>query len=88
MISPGDIIRELIDAKRMTVKQAAEAIGCSRQMLHGVLIGNNRISPWMAQQTERVFGTDAEKMLQYQASWEWAGFLKERPTYEPIGGKP
>jgi antitoxin HigA-1 len=46
---PGAILREdVLPALRMSVTEAAEKLGISRQMLHGILAEKHAVSPEMA----------------------------------------
>jgi antitoxin HigA-1 len=64
---PGEILRDdVLPALGMTVKDAAAAIGVSRQMLHAILNGTASISPEMALRLGKFCGNGPELWLRMQ----------------------
>ena len=65
--APGDIIRrDVLPALGMTVRQAAEELGVSRQALHRLIVGSAALTPEMAVRLERLTGAPARRWLALQ----------------------
>lgn len=68
---PGAVLRELcLDPLKLTVTDAAEALGVSRKTLSAILNGRAGISPEMAIRLSRAFGTSAESWLNQQMQYD------------------
>jgi antitoxin HigA-1 len=71
---PGEILREdVLPALKMTVKDAAAALGVSRQMLHGILNGSAAVTPEMALRLGKFCGNGPDLWLRMQQAhdlWE------------------
>ena len=68
---PGEVLRELcLKPLRLTVTQAATALGVSRKTLSGILNGRAGISPEMAVRLSLAFGTTAESWLNQQVQYD------------------
>lgn len=68
---PGEVLRELCLAPlKLTVTDAAEALGVSRKTLSAILNGRAGISPEMAIRLSRAFGTSAESWLNQQMQYD------------------
>jgi addiction module HigA family antidote len=86
---PGEILREdVLPALKMTVKDAASALGVSRQMLHNVLNGTAAVTPEMALRLGKFCGNGPELWLRmqqardlWQAERALAEELKRIPTH-------
>jgi addiction module HigA family antidote len=52
---PGGSIKDNIEEYGLSVAEAAEGLGVTRQQLYRVLRGENRISPEMAVRLEKAF---------------------------------
>jgi antitoxin HigA-1 len=52
---PGGLIKDNIEEYGLSVAEAAEGLGVTRQQLYRVLRGENRISPEMAVRLEKAF---------------------------------
>lgn len=64
---PGEIIRkDCIEPLNLTVTEAAEGLGVSRQQLSAVLNGRSGVSPEMAIRLSKGFGGSAESWLRQQ----------------------
>ncbi len=64
---PGETLREdILPALRMTVSDAARALGVSRQMLHRVLAGEAAVTPEMALRLGKFCGNGPEVWLNMQ----------------------
>jgi addiction module HigA family antidote len=61
---PGDLVREeCIKPLGLTVKEAARALGVTRQALSNVINGKAAISPQMAIRFSKAFGSSPEVWL-------------------------
>ncbi len=70
---PGRFVRtEVIDPLGLTVGQAAEALGITRQALSSLLNGHVSLTPEMAIRIEKAFGFSMEKLVQLQTSYDVA----------------
>jgi addiction module HigA family antidote len=68
---PGAIIRELcLDPLRVTVTEAANALGVSRKTLSSIINGKAGISPEMAVRLSIAFNTSSESWLNQQAQYD------------------
>ena len=71
---PGEILREdVLPSLKMTVKDAAAALGVSRQMLHGILNGSAAVTPEMALRLGTFCGNGPDLWLRMQQAhdlWE------------------
>ena len=65
---PGRGLKEDIDALGLTVAEAAEALGITRQQLYDVINGKNGITPEMALRLEKGVGGMADAWLAMQAA--------------------
>jgi addiction module HigA family antidote len=64
---PGEVLREdVLPALRMSVSDAAKALGVSRQMLHRVLAGESAVTPEMALRFGKFCGNGPEVWLKMQ----------------------
>lgn len=78
---PGALIKDNVDALGLSVADAAEGLGVTRQQLHRVIRGENGISPEMAVRLEKAFGGSADFWLRMQTNFDLA---KVRARAEPI----
>ena len=68
---PGEIIKTLgLEPLRLTVTQAAEALGVSRKTLSAIVNGRGGISPEMAVRLSIAFGTSSESWLNQQTQYD------------------
>ena len=68
---PGEIIREFcIEALKLTVKDAAKALGVKPKTLSSLLNARARISPEMALRLSKVFGRTPESWLKLQLQFD------------------
>ena len=68
---PGDMVANMIKELEITVTDAAEHLGVSRQTLNNLI--NNKsasVSPEMAMRLEAVFGSTADNWLRMQAGYD------------------
>ncbi len=69
---PGRLLNDDFEALGLTVAEAAEALGVTRQQLYRVLNGTSAISPVMALRLEKGIGTSADTWLRMQAAYDLA----------------
>jgi addiction module HigA family antidote len=69
---PGRGLKDDIDALGLTVAEAAEALGVTRQQLYNVLNGRSGITPEMALRLEKGVGGTADAWLGMQAAYDLA----------------
>ena len=69
---PGRLVKDEIDALGLSVAQAAEGLGVTRQQLYRVISGECAISPEMAVRLERGIGSSAEAWLKMQMAYDLA----------------
>jgi antitoxin HigA-1 len=81
---PGILLRDDVEALGVSVAEAANAIGVTRQQLHNVLTGRSAISPEMALRLEQGIGTSADTWLRMQAAFDLAQL---RPRTMSLGIK-
>jgi len=68
---PGEVLGELcLTPLRLTVTEAARALGVSRKTLSGILNGRAGISPEMAVRLSIAFNTSAESWLTLQLQYD------------------
>jgi antitoxin HigA-1 len=82
---PGGLIKDNIAEYGLSVAEAAEGLGVTRQQLYRVLRGENGISPEMAVRLEKAFGGGADFWLRMQMSFDLA---QVRSRAEKIKVKP
>jgi antitoxin HigA-1 len=70
---PGRLLKADIEALGLSVAEAAESLGVTRQQLYRVLNGTSAISPEMAYRLEKAIGTSADTWLRMQAAFDLAG---------------
>ena len=76
---PGLGLRDDIEALGLSVAEAAEGIGVTRQQLYNVLSGKHAITPEMALRLEMAIGGTADSWLAMQAAYDLAQ-LRNRTT--------
>ena len=68
---PGEVLNELcLKPLKLTVTDAARALGVSRKTLSSIVNGRAGISPEMALRLSIAFGTSAESWLSQQLQYE------------------
>jgi addiction module HigA family antidote len=68
---PGEVIRELcLQPLKLSVTDAARALGVTRKALSEVLNGRTGVSPAMALRLAKAFNTDAERWLAMQQQYD------------------
>jgi addiction module HigA family antidote len=69
---PGRLLKDEIEELKLSVAEAAEGLGVTRQQLYNVLNGKSAISPEMAVRLEQGIGSTAETWLRMQAAYDLA----------------
>ena len=67
---PGRLIKDEVDALGLSVAQAAEGLGVTRQQLYRVIKGDCAISPEMAVRLEHGIGSSAAAWLKMQMNYD------------------
>lgn len=76
---PGVVVlQEYIEPSGLTITQAAEALGVTRNTLSELVNGNRGISPEMAVRITKVFGGTEEGWLIQQAQYELGHVRRDR----------
>ncbi|RBP10527.1 addiction module HigA family antidote [Roseiarcus fermentans] len=82
---PGGLVKDNIDELGLSIAEAAEGLGVTRQQLYRVIRGESGISPEMAVRLEKAFGGTADFWLRMQMSFDLA---QVRAHAEALGVKP
>jgi addiction module HigA family antidote len=69
---PGRGLKDDLDALGLTVAEAADALGVTRQQLYNVISGRSGITPEMALRLEKGVGGTADAWLGMQAAYDLA----------------
>jgi addiction module HigA family antidote len=69
---PGSLIRADLDELGLSITEAAQALGVSRQQLHAVISGRAGVTPEMAVRLEKAFGSTADTWLRMQMNYDLA----------------
>jgi addiction module HigA family antidote len=76
---PGPVVlQECIEPSGLTITQAAEARGVTRNTLSELVNGKRGISPEMAVRLSKVFGGSDESWLVQQAQYDLAQIRRDR----------
>jgi addiction module HigA family antidote len=73
---PGRLVKENLDELGLSVAQAAEGLGVTRQQLYKVINGESAVSPEMAVRLEKAIGSTAAAWLRMQAAYDIAEVRK------------
>jgi antitoxin HigA-1 len=84
---PGGLIKDNIEEYGLSVAEAAEGLGVTRQQLYRVLRGESGISPEMAVRLEKAFGGAADFWLRMQMSFDLAQVRPEKIKVKPLEPK-
>jgi len=81
---PGEVLREYLP-EEVTVTEAAERLGITRQALSALLNGRAGVSADMALRLSEALGTSAEMWLSMQVAYDlWEAGHKPRPKVRRI----
>jgi addiction module HigA family antidote len=83
---PGAILLEMyIKPLRVTITQAADALGISRKHLSSIINGHSPVTPDMAMRVAAVFETEAELWVNLQAQHDlWTVRQEAAPKLKPL----
>ena len=77
---PGRGLKDDIDALGLTMAEAADALGITRQQLYNVINGKSGITPEIALRLEKGLGGTAEAWLAMQAAYDLVQLRSVRST--------
>jgi len=69
---PGEIVADNLEDLGVSVKDAADALGVTRQQLHKILSGRSGVTPEMAVRLEQAIGSTADTWLRMQMEFDLA----------------
>jgi len=69
---PGSLIKSDLDELGLSIVEAANALGISRQQLHSVIAGRAGVTPEMAVRLEKALGSTADTWLRMQMNFDLA----------------
>ena len=69
---PGELVGDSLAELGVTIKDAADALGVTRQQLHKVISGRSGITPEMALRLEKAMGGAADTWLRMQNDFDLA----------------
>jgi addiction module HigA family antidote len=69
---PGSLIKSDLDELGLSIVDAANALGISRQQLHSVIAGRAGVTPEMAVRLEKALGSTADTWLRMQMNYDLA----------------
>ncbi len=75
---PGALIKDNIDTLGLSVAEAAEGLGVTRQQLYRVIRGESAVSPEMAVRLEKAFGGSADAWLRMQLAFDLARIRQKK----------
>jgi addiction module HigA family antidote len=83
---PGAILLEMyIKPMKVTITEAADALGVSRKHVSAIINGRVPVTPDMAMRLAGVFGTEAELWVNMQAQYDlWVVTQKAPPNVKPL----
>ena len=71
-VHPGVLVKANLEELSVSVADAAEALGVTRQQLYNVIGGKSVVTPDMAIRFEKGFGGSADMWLRMQAAYSLA----------------
>lgn len=75
---PGRLIKNELDEMGISVADAAEALGVTRQQLYNVINGKSAVTPEMAVRLEQGIGSTADTWLRMQTAFDLAQVRQRR----------
>jgi antitoxin HigA-1 len=83
---PGEILLEMyIKPLKVTITEAADALGVSRKHVSAIINGRSPVTPDMAMRLAAVFGTEAALWVNLQAQHDlWVVSQKKPPNVKPL----
>jgi antitoxin HigA-1 len=74
---PGELIREMLEELRVSISDAANALGVTRQQLHNVVAARSDLTTEMALRLEKALGSTADTWLRMQVNYNLAKARKK-----------
>jgi antitoxin HigA-1 len=71
-VHPGKLVKECLDDLSLSVAEASQGLGITRQQLHNVIAGRSNVTPEMAIRFEKAFGSTADTWLRMQMNYDLA----------------
>ncbi len=84
-VHPGKIIKHSVEASGLSISDAAERLGVTRQTLSRVTNEHTSLSPEMAVRVSKAFGSSVEHWMRMQMAYDLA---KAEKTAKTIKVKP
>jgi len=83
---PGEILREMyLKPMKVTITQAADAMGVSRKHISAIVNGRVPVTPEMAMRLAAAFATEAAFWINLQAQHDlWIVSQKAPPNVKPL----
>jgi len=75
---PGRLLKDDFEELGLTIAQAAEALGVTRQQLYNVINGKSAITAEMAVRLEKCVGGSADFWLRLQSSYDLAQIRQQK----------
>ena len=69
---PGRLIKNELEEMGLSVAEAAQALGITRQQLYNVINGKSAVTPEMAVRLEKGIGSTADTWLRMQTAYDLA----------------
>lgn len=69
---PGEMVGDIIAEMGLSIVDAANGIGVTRQQVHNLIAGRSAVSPEMAYRLEKALGRAADGWLRLQAKYDLA----------------
>jgi addiction module HigA family antidote len=69
---PGELVQANLEELGLSVAEAANALGVTRQQLYNVINGKSGVTAEMAVRFEKAFGGSADMWLRMQAAYDLA----------------
>jgi addiction module HigA family antidote len=74
---PGELIRETLDELGVSITDAANALGVTRQQLHNIVAARSDLTTEMAIRLEKALGSTADTWLRMQVNYNLARARKK-----------
>jgi addiction module HigA family antidote len=74
---PGELIRETLEELGVSISDAANALGVTRQQLHNVVAARSDVTTEMALRLEKALGSTADTWLRMQVNYNLAKARKK-----------
>jgi len=83
---PGEVLREMyLKPMKVTITQAADAMGVSRKHISAIVNGRVPVTPEMAMRLAAAFATEAAFWINLQAQHDlWIVSQKAPPNVKPL----